>query len=46
MKDDVIDALCLAVIGMLGTKNGFATIPKKPMKDSKGILMQMVYPNL
>lgn len=42
-KDDVIDALCLAVTGMLGFENGFMTIPENPMKDSMGILMQMVY---
>lgn len=40
---DVIDALCLAVTGMIGVKNGFSTIPAKPMKDSRGITMQMVY---
>lgn len=45
IRDDVVDALCLAVIGMLGIKNGFSAIPEKPMEDNKGILMQMVYPN-
>lgn len=43
IKDDVIDALCLAVIGMLGFKNGFKTILENPMKDSREILMQIVY---
>jgi predicted RNase H-like nuclease len=43
IKDDVIDALCLAITGMRGYKNGFKTIPQNPMKDSRGILMQMVY---
>lgn len=42
-KDDVIDALCLAVIGILGLNNGFRFIPENPMLDSQGILMQMVY---
>jgi predicted RNase H-like nuclease len=42
-KDDIIDALCLAVTGRIGFKNGFKTIPEMPMKDSRGILMQMVY---
>lgn len=42
-KDDVIDALCLAVTGMLGYENGFKSIPEYPMEDSMGILMQMVY---
>lgn len=44
--DDVIDALCLAVAGVYGCKNGFETIPKNPSKDSRGIIMQMVYPKL
>ncbi|MBK1809503.1 DUF429 domain-containing protein [Clostridium sp. YIM B02505] len=43
IKDDIIDALCLAITGMLGYKNGFKTIPKNPMKDSRGLFMQMVY---
>lgn len=43
IKDDTIDALCLAVTGMIGYKNGFKTIPENPMKDTRGILMQMVY---
>lgn len=43
IKDDVIDSLCLAVTGMLGINNGFKTIPEKPMKDRRGIVMQMVY---
>ncbi|MDA8441874.1 MAG: DUF429 domain-containing protein [Peptococcaceae bacterium] len=41
--DDVVDALCLAIIGMLGLKNGFKTIPENPKMDRQGILMQMVY---
>lgn len=43
IKDDVIDALCLAVVGRLGIKNGFKTLPENPMKDDRGIEMQMVY---
>lgn len=43
IKDDAIDALCLAVTGMLGFKNGFKTIPENPVKDSREILMQIVY---
>lgn len=43
IKDDIIDALCLAITGMLGYKNGFKTIPGNPMKDSRGLFMQMVY---
>lgn len=41
--DDVADALCLAVTGMLGLENGFTTIPENPKMDKQGILMQMVY---
>jgi predicted RNase H-like nuclease len=41
--DDVVDALCLAVMGRLILEKGLKTIPKKPMMDDKGILMQMVY---
>ncbi len=44
--DDVIDALCLAVTGMLGLENGFKTIPENPMMDKQGLLMQMVYAEL
>lgn len=46
MKDDIVDALCLAVIGKLGLENGFKTIPENPMKDNKNIIMQMVYADL
>lgn len=41
--DDVIDALCLAVMGVIGLENGFETIHKVPMEDKRGIKMQMVY---
>ncbi|MFW2491640.1 hypothetical protein ACN077_24245 [Clostridium chromiireducens] len=41
--NDVIDALSLAVMGAIGLVNKFETIPKKPMKDSRGIKMQMIY---
>jgi len=42
--DDVVDALCLAVTGMIGVKKeGSKRIPENPMMDAKGILMQMVY---
>ena len=40
--DDVIDALCLAVTGMIGYQNGFLTIPENPMTDKHGLRMQMV----
>ena len=41
--DDVIDALCLAVTGMLGLENGLISIPENPMLDKQGIMMKMVY---
>lgn len=41
--DDVIDALCLAVTGMVGIENGLISIPENPMMDQMGIMMQMVY---
>jgi len=40
---DCIDALCLAVTGMLGLENGFRCVPEKPAIDSHGLAMQMVY---
>lgn len=41
--DDVIDALVLAVSGVIGLENKFETMPKEPMKDRRGIKMQMTY---
>jgi len=41
--DDFVDAMVLAVIGKNGMENGFATIPKKPVKDNRGIPMEIVY---
>jgi len=40
--DDVLDALVLAVIGAIGLKSGFTTLPEEPQKDSTGIYMQIV----
>lgn len=40
---DCIDALCLAVSGLLGLENGVATIPEQPAKDARGISMEIVY---
>lgn len=42
---DCIDALCLAVTGMLGVESGFNFIPEAPRRDRRGLLMQMVYAN-
>jgi predicted RNase H-like nuclease len=44
--DDLIDALALAVMGVLGIENGFFTIPETPMEDSRGIKMQIVAANI
>lgn len=41
--DDVVDALCLAVTGRLIVENGCRRFPEKPMMDSTGLLMQIVY---
>ncbi len=41
--DDVIDAMCLAVIGKEMLQKGISTIPDNPAQDSRGIIMQMVY---
>ena len=41
--DDIIDAICLAVVGNLGKTNKFLSIPNKPTKDKTGLKMQIVY---
>lgn len=41
--DDMIDAICLAVVGELGLTNKFRSIPEKAEKDSNGLKMQIVY---
>jgi predicted RNase H-like nuclease len=41
--DDVVDALCLAVMGKEIARKGIKTVPENPIEDSRGILMQMVY---
>ncbi len=40
--DDVIDALCLAVMGKSGLEYGFAFLPETPKEDSRGLKMQIV----
>lgn len=39
--DDIIDASVLAVIGLLGLKNGFKTIPENPPEDNHGLKMSI-----
>lgn len=41
--DDVIDALCLAIMGKLMLENGIQTIPELPEKDANGIEMKIVF---
>lgn len=41
--EDVLDALALAVSAKFGCENGFRTIPEKPVYDSRGLKMQIVY---
>lgn len=40
--DDVIDALCLALVGKLGLSSGFCTVPDMPQRDATGLKMQIV----
>jgi predicted RNase H-like nuclease len=40
---DCMDALCLAVSGLLGLNNGFTSIPSDPVKDARGLNMEIVY---
>ncbi len=42
-KDDILDALCLAITGLIGLKYGFKTLPNVPEKDAKGHKMQIVF---
>ena len=42
--DDVIDAVCLAVAASLKAMDKCETVPEKPQKDARGLLMQMVVP--
>jgi 8-oxo-dGTP diphosphatase len=46
MMDDVVDAICLAVVGTFAADNKCYTIPPKPMSDDTGLLMQMILPKL
>jgi len=46
VKDDAIDAYCLAVAGQVGLANQFQTIPETPSVDGRGLLMRMTYPSI
>ena len=41
--DDILDAVCLSIIGFLGATNGFLSIPDVPLIDSKGLKMQIIF---
>lgn len=42
--DDIIDAICLAIVGNLITQGKYEVIPNEPMTDDMGLFMQMVIP--
>lgn len=42
--NDLLDALCLAIVGKLGMDNDLSSIPKHPVVDQKGLIMQVVIP--
>lgn len=46
MMDDIIDAICLAVIGTFVAENKYYSIPPNPMSDETGLSMQMILPKL
>ena len=43
-QDDLIDAICLAVIGAMYAHGQTETLPEEPEKDEKGLLMQLTVP--
>ena len=44
IRDNILDAMCMAICAKLGAQNGFATIPESPVEDEYGLKMQIVYP--
>lgn len=42
-RADCIDALSLAVSGLLGLDNGFTSIPDAPAQDARGLNMEIIY---
>lgn len=40
--NDLLDALCLAVVGKIGLDGSFITIPEQPHQDSRGLFMQVI----
>ncbi|MHB1314334.1 MAG: DUF429 domain-containing protein [Christensenellales bacterium] len=41
--DDIIDAMCLAVVGFISLTKSLSRIPDSPQNDPQGIPMQMVF---
>ena len=46
MPDDIMDALCLAVSAAFKAHGMCETIPEKPEKDARGLIMQMIVPKI
>lgn len=42
-SDDIIDALCLAITGLIISTAGMHTLPEAPEMDEQGLPMQIVY---
>lgn len=42
IREDILDAFCLAVVGMEGSHLGYTTIPEVPSIDRTGLKMQMI----
>jgi predicted RNase H-like nuclease len=42
-RDDILDALCLAVHARTGLARGFETLPVRPERDSRALPMENVY---
>lgn len=43
-RDDILDAVCLAVTAMLKAQGLCRTVPREPYKDARGLFMQMIVP--
>lgn len=40
---DFLDAMVLAVMGLMGARRGFETIPPVPLRDRRGLRMEIAY---
>ena len=45
-KDDLLDAICLALSAQLSIHHGKKTIQGKILQDPRGLFIRMVYPNI